>query len=153
ENSFLYKLQSELRNKGFMLPRKDLFTLIKPSSDKAVADDASPVLRLIVRASGINNPKGQYLLDSSAQSQAVPKTVIEQDNYNPDIKKHGLSVLLHLAPGYKQKDSTPFYEDRINLYWNRLKKNNSSRPSVYQAVIAQGFFSLYCQTGFASCNG
>jgi hypothetical protein len=141
KDDFMYKLQVELHSRGFILPNRSLFSSKKESngrSDQQEFMPNRPVLRLIIRASGVDFYKTSSF--AKKDEQYIPESTLK-DECERNIKKHSLGILFHL-PHRKHKDSGIL-----------AGKYNLSHQKSLGIFETQGFFSLYCQTGFANSGG
>ncbi len=140
KNSFMHNLQNELMKKGFVLPNRDLLDLEKWDLIRGYnRTPDTPLLRLIVRASGFSSFSDVKYL-SSESAEYVPTSDLP-DNYKKNVKKHSLGVLFHLFP--KQHVNSEHLE----------KYNEKTYKTTLDAVVQKGFFRLYLQTGFANSQG
>jgi hypothetical protein len=141
DGSFMKTLQEKLHRCGFILPKKSLLTQKKPLPFEA----NTPVLKLIIRASGLSNPNNiQYI--ATKNSSHIPTNIIE--GYSKNIKDHNLGVILHLPPD----DHPTLPCEVIPLREARKGANLEAWPHILECVVKKGFFSFNLQTGFSNCR-
>ena len=140
DSSFMKKLQDELKKQKFMLPLKSLLT-----RNSALLPN-TPVLKLIIRASGLNSPRDDQYISTNNETH-IPANVPEE--YPQDIKKHGAGVVFHLPPEHSYptllSDVKPIREAR-------KQHNLKAWPQMLEHLIKKGFFSFNLQTGFSNSN-